>query len=98
MSFTASALPDGAFPMQVVVVIAGNCSIVVISERSELVNVLHGCAMELRSICRFDPQPVVASVFYSTVGIIVLAAGVTLLNVALCAVYQRFCKILYGNN
>jgi hypothetical protein len=54
--------------------------------------------MELRSICRFDPQPVVASVFYSTVGIIVLAAGVTLLNVALCAVYQRFCKILYGNN
>jgi hypothetical protein len=35
MSFTASALPDGAFPMQVVVVIAGNRTIVVISERGE---------------------------------------------------------------
>ncbi len=34
-TFTASAVPDGAFPMQVVVTIGGNRSTIVISERAE---------------------------------------------------------------
>lgn len=33
--FAASAVPDGAFPMQVVVTVAGTRTVVVISERSE---------------------------------------------------------------
>jgi hypothetical protein len=34
-SFVASAVPDGAFPMQVVVIIGGTRTTVVISERNE---------------------------------------------------------------
>jgi len=34
-TFVASAVPDGAFPIQVVVVIGSQRTVVVISERSE---------------------------------------------------------------